>query len=122
MCDTFKTNPEIFESSGSPPNAASNMASNTSRSSASEDGQGDRDVEDAAPGRIRNAVEIAADAHHAFVGEAPFELQDRSIGDKRQRVGCAAKHPATRSDVRLRLKKKEGRHHPPSPTFLSAHF
>ena len=29
-----------------------------------------------------DAIEIAADAHHAFIGEASFELQHRTIGDK----------------------------------------
>ena len=35
-------------------------------------------VEDAASRRIGDAVEIAADAHHALMRDAPFELQDRS--------------------------------------------
>ena len=46
----------------------------------------DVDVEDAATRRVRHAVEIAADAHHAFVRDAPFELQDCPIRRERQRV------------------------------------
>jgi hypothetical protein len=41
-------------------------------------------VEDAAAGRIRHAVEIAADAHHAFVGDPPFEFENRPIRGERQ--------------------------------------
>ena len=33
------------------------------------------DLEDAAPGGVGHAVEIAADADHALVGDAPLELQ-----------------------------------------------
>jgi hypothetical protein len=44
------------------------------------------DVEDAATGRVRDAVEIPADAHHALVGDAPFELENRSIGCQWQRL------------------------------------
>jgi len=43
-------------------------------------------VEDAAAGRIRHAVEIAADAHHAFVGDPPFEFENRPIRGERQRL------------------------------------
>ena len=46
----------------------------------------DVDVEDAAARRVRHAVEIAADAHHALVRDAPFELEDRSVGGERQRL------------------------------------
>ena len=41
-------------------------------------------VEDAAARRVRHAVEIAADAHHAFVGDSPFELKNRPIRGERQ--------------------------------------
>ncbi len=43
-------------------------------------------VEDAAAGRVRHAVEIAADAHHAFVGDPPFEFENRPIRGERQRL------------------------------------
>ena len=46
----------------------------------------DVDVEDAAARRIRHAVEIAADAHHALVRDASFELQDGPIRRERQRL------------------------------------
>src|SRR5271166_337155 len=46
----------------------------------------DVDIEDAAARRIRDAVEIATDAHHALVGYAPFELEDRPVGCERQRL------------------------------------
>ncbi len=35
----------------------------------------DVDVEDAAARRVGHAVEIAADAHHALMRDAPFELR-----------------------------------------------
>src|SRR3954452_14811100 len=44
------------------------------------------DVRDAATGRVRDAIEIPADAHHALVGDAPFELENRSIGRQWQRL------------------------------------
>jgi hypothetical protein len=44
------------------------------------------DVKDAATGRVRDAIEIPADAHHALVGDAPFELENRSIGRQWQRL------------------------------------
>jgi hypothetical protein len=34
-------------------------------------------IEDPAACSVRDAVEIAADAHHTLMGEAPFELQHR---------------------------------------------
>ena len=37
-------------------------------------------VEDAAARRVGDAVEIAADAHHALMRDAPFELQHRPVG------------------------------------------
>ena len=39
----------------------------------------DVDVEDTPPGRVRYAVEIAGNAHHALVRDAPFELENRSV-------------------------------------------
>ena len=47
-------------------------------------------VEDAASRRIGDAIEIAADAHHALMRDAPFELQDRSVWDQRQRLQTTA--------------------------------
>ena len=41
-------------------------------------------VENAPARGIRHAVEIAADAHHALVGDAALELEYRPIGGKRQ--------------------------------------
>ena len=46
----------------------------------------DVDVEDAAARRVRHAVEIAADAHHALVRDASFELQDCPIRREWQRL------------------------------------
>ena len=43
-------------------------------------------VEDAAACRVGYAVEIAADAHHAFVRDAPFKLEDRAVWDEWQRL------------------------------------
>jgi len=43
-------------------------------------------VEDATARRIGDAVEIATDAHHALVRDAPFELQDCPVWGKRQRL------------------------------------
>src|SRR3974390_3546202 len=40
-------------------------------------------IEDTATCGVGDAVEIAADAHHALMGEPSFELQHRAIGDKR---------------------------------------
>ena len=39
--------------------------------------------DDPLPGRIGNAVEIAADAHHAFMRDPPFQLEHRA--ERRQR-------------------------------------
>ena len=39
-------------------------------------------IEDTATCRVGDAIEIAADAHHALMGEASFELQHRTIGDQ----------------------------------------
>ena len=39
-------------------------------------------IEDPATCGVGDAVEIAAHAHHALMGEASFELQHRTIGDK----------------------------------------
>ena len=44
------------------------------------------DIEDTAACGVGHAVEIAADADHALVGEASFELQHRTISGKRQRL------------------------------------
>jgi hypothetical protein len=44
----------------------------------------DVDVENAPARRIRDAVEIAADADHALMRDPTFELEDRVIGDERQ--------------------------------------
>ena len=41
-------------------------------------------IEDTATCGVGDAVEIAADAHHALMGEPSFELQHRAIGSKRQ--------------------------------------
>jgi len=40
--------------------------------------------DDPLPGRIGNAVKIAADAHHAFMRDTPFQLQQRAEGYQRQ--------------------------------------
>ena len=40
-------------------------------------------IENPAACSIGDAVEIAAHTHHSLMGEAPFELQHRAIGDKR---------------------------------------
>jgi hypothetical protein len=45
----------------------------------------DADIEDAPAGRIRHAIEIAGNAYHALVRDAPFELENRSVGHERQR-------------------------------------
>jgi hypothetical protein len=42
-------------------------------------------VEDAPAGRMRHAIEIAGNAYHALVRDAPFELENRSVGRERQR-------------------------------------
>jgi len=54
------------------------------------DGVGqDVHVEYAPARRVGHAVEIAADAYHALVGDAPFKPQNRLIGRQRQRLqGC----------------------------------
>ena len=39
-------------------------------------------IEDTATCGVGDAVEIAAHAHHALVGEASFELQHCTIGDQ----------------------------------------
>ena len=41
-------------------------------------------IEDTAACGVGDAVEIAADAHHALMGEPSFELQHRAIGNKWQ--------------------------------------
>ena len=41
-------------------------------------------LDDPLPGGIGNAVEIAADAHHAFMGDPPFQLEHRAEGRERQ--------------------------------------
>lgn len=46
----------------------------------------DMDIEHAPAGGVRNAVEVATDADHAFVGGAPFEPQDRLVWRQRQRL------------------------------------
>jgi hypothetical protein len=46
----------------------------------------DMNVEDAASRRVRHAVEIAADAPHSFVGDSPFEIEDRPIRGERKRL------------------------------------
>ena len=43
------------------------------------------DIEDTATCGVGHAIEIAADAHHALMGEPSFELLHRTIGSKRQR-------------------------------------
>ena len=40
--------------------------------------------DDPLPGRVGNAVKIAADAHHAFMRDPPFQLQERAEGRQRQ--------------------------------------
>ena len=42
----------------------------------------DLNIEDTATCGVGDAVEIAAQAHHALMGEASFELQHRTIGDQ----------------------------------------
>ena len=46
----------------------------------------DVDVEDPAPRRVRHAVEIAADADHAFVRGAPLQSEDGLVWRQRQRL------------------------------------
>ena len=41
--------------------------------------------DDPLPGRVGNAVKIAADAHHAFMRDPPFQLQQRAERRQRQR-------------------------------------
>ena len=49
------------------------------------DGVGeDMDIEDASPGRVRDAVEIAADADHAFMRGAALKPKHCLIGRGRQ--------------------------------------
>src|SRR6185295_20152185 len=43
-------------------------------------------IEDTAACGVGDAVEIAANAHHALMGEASFELQHRTIRGNRQRL------------------------------------
>ena len=40
-------------------------------------------LNDPLPGRVGNAVKIASDAHHAFMRDPPFQLQERA--ERRQR-------------------------------------
>ena len=44
--------------------------------------------DDPLPGRIGDAVKIAADAHHAFMRDPPFQLEDRAEGRQRQNLRC----------------------------------
>jgi hypothetical protein len=48
----------------------------------------DVNIEHPAARGVGDAIEIAAHAHHALMGEASFELQHRTIGDKWQRLQC----------------------------------
>ena len=48
----------------------------------------DVNIEHPAARGVRDAIEIAAHAHNARMGEASFELQHRTIGDKWQRLQC----------------------------------
>lgn len=41
------------------------------------------DIEDPTPGGVGDAVEIAADADHALVRDAPLELQHGAVGRER---------------------------------------
>ena len=43
-------------------------------------------LEDASAGGVGHAVEVAADADHALVGDAPFEPEDRAERHQRQRL------------------------------------
>ena len=43
-------------------------------------------LDDPLPGGIRNAVEIAADAHHPFMGDPPFQFEHRAERGERQRA------------------------------------
>jgi hypothetical protein len=45
----------------------------------------DTDVEDATTSGVRHAVEIPGNAHHPLMRDAPFELDNRSVGGERQR-------------------------------------
>jgi len=40
--------------------------------------------DDPLPRRVGDAVKIATDAHHAFMRDPPFQLEDRSEGRQRQ--------------------------------------
>ena len=42
------------------------------------------DFDDPLPGYVLNAIKIAADAHHAFMRDPPFQLQQRAEGRQRQ--------------------------------------
>src|SRR6516165_1189783 len=42
-------------------------------------------LDDPLSGRVGNAVKIAADAHHALMRNAPFQLEERAEGQERQR-------------------------------------
>ena len=43
-------------------------------------------LQDASAGGVGHAVEVAADADHALVGDAPLEPEDRAEGHQRQRL------------------------------------
>ena len=43
-------------------------------------------LDDPLPGRVRNAVKIAADAHHAFMRDPAFQLEDRAERRQRQQL------------------------------------
>ena len=55
----------------------------------------DVDIEDATARGVRHAVEIAAEAHHPLMRDAPFELENRSVGRERQRfeIGFPGRRP-----------------------------
>jgi hypothetical protein len=46
----------------------------------------DVNIQDAPAGCLRNAVEITADADEALMRDAPFELEDGTVGRQRQRL------------------------------------
>lgn len=48
----------------------------------------DVDVEDPPPRRIRHAIQIAADAHHAFVRGPSLQMQHRPVGRAWQGLEC----------------------------------
>jgi hypothetical protein len=48
------------------------------------------DVADATTSGVRHAVEIAGNAHHPIMRDAPFEFENRSVGRERQRFRAPA--------------------------------